>query len=269
MLILSLARGGWVNTYYGNLDLLDEVQAAWFAKVQGLFMALQQSGRSSTFGGWPGRGEAYGFLAQQPAGALATVVNPSQSVATLTLPVMGRQGQRLLFRDAGFEPVLTAAAITLGPEQMAVVGLGCYANETHDLGVQDDVVIPRQIEPLTAEFKADGDHAIAATIELPANGSIRFGIQLKAKNGQAHRLSGGSPPKGKPLNELIQLSATQDGKPVAIRIEYGKQIWSGLSWAMGEIDIAGLRAGVPLMLRGCAECADDVTLTGNVYQVQY
>lgn len=269
MLILSLARGGWVNTYYGNLDLLDEVQAAWFAKAQGLFMTLQETGRNATFGGWPGRGEPYGFLARQPAGALVTVVNPSQSVATLTLPVLGHQGQRLLFRDAGFAPVLTAKTIMLGPEQMAVLGLGCYANETHDLGVQDDVVIPRQIEPLAAEFKADGPHAIAATLEPPASGYIRFGIQLKAKNGQAHRLSGGSPPKGRPLGELIQLSATQAGNPVAVRIEYDKQIWSGLSWAMGEIAVSELRAGIPLTLRGCAVCADDITLTGTVYQVNY
>jgi hypothetical protein len=269
MLILSLARGGWVNTYYGNLDLLDEVQAAWFAKAQGMFMELQQTGRSSTFGGWPGRGEPYGFLARQPAGALVTVVNPSQSVATLALPALGHQWKRLLFRDAGFEPVLKAEAITLGPEQMVVVGLGCYANETHDLGVQDDVVIPRQIEPLTAEFMADGAHAITTTIEPPANGFIRFGIQLTAKNGQGHRLSGGSPPKGKPLNELIQLSATQDGKPVAIRIEYDKQIWSGLSWAMGEIDAASLRASLPLTLRGCADCGETLNITGQVYRVQY
>ena len=266
MLILSLARGGWVNTYYGNLDLLDEIQAAWFAKAQGLFMTLQQSGRSSTFGGLPGRGEAYGFLAQQPAGALVTVVNPSQCVATLALPALGHPGQRVLFRDAGFEPRLTAETIKLGPEQMAVVGLGCYANERHDLGVQDDVVIPRHIEPLAAEFKADGAHAIVATIEPTASGSIRFGIQLKAKNGQAHRLSGGSPPNGKPLNELIRLGATQDGKPVAVRIEYDKQIWSGLSWAMGEIDVAELRAGIPLTLRGCAESP---AITGHLYRVQY
>lgn len=266
MLILSLARGGWVNTYYGNLDLLDDAQTAWFAQAQGLFMPLQAAGQISTFGGLPGRGEAYGFLARQPAGLLATVVNPAQCVATLALPAMDLQGQRLLFRDAGFEPVLTTETITLGPEQMAVVGLGCYADPAHDLGVQDDVIIPRQIESLAAEFKADGINAIGATIVPPASGSIRFGIQLKAKDGQALRLSGGAPPKGRPMDQLIQLSATQDGKPVTVRIEYDKQIWSGLSWAMGEIDVAELRAGVPLTLRGCAESP---AITGQLHRVQY
>lgn len=198
MLLLCLARGGWVNTYYGNLDLLDEAKAAWFAKAQGLFMELQQSGRASTFGGWPGRSEAYGFLAQQPAGALVTVVNPSQRVTTLALPMLGHQGQRVLFRDAGFEPVLTAQEITLGPEQMAVVGLGCYADASHELGVQDDVVIPRQIEPLATEFIADGVHALTTTFVPPASGSLRFCIQLKAKNGQAHRLSRRLAAEGKP-----------------------------------------------------------------------
>lgn len=269
MLLLSLARGGWVNTYYGNLDLLDAAQAAWFAKAQGLFMPLQAAGHISTFGGLPGRSEAYGFLARQPAGALVTVVNPSQAVATLALPALGHLGQRLLFCDAGFEPALTATAITLGPEQMAVVGLGCYAEATHDLGVQADVIIPRRIAPLAAEFTADGPHAITTTIAPPTGGAIRFGIRLKAKNGQALRISGGAPPKGRPMAQLIQLSATQDGKPVAVRIEYDKQVWSGLSWAMGEIDAASLRPGRPLTLRGSAEGVENSAIVGQLYQVQY
>jgi len=269
MLLLSLARGGWVNTYYGNLELLDETMAAWFAKAQRLFMELQQHGRTSSFGGLPGRGQAYGFAAAQPGGALLTVVNPSQSIATLELPALGHDACRLLFRDAGFEPSCTAQEVTLGPEQMAVVGLGCYADQVHDLGVQEDVRIPCQIESIAAEFSPDGAQAITATVLPSAGGDLRFCIELKENTGLAHRLSGGSSPKGRPMNELIRLSATQNGKPVPVQLEYDKQIWSGLSWGMGEIASAELHAGIPLVLRGEVECAEAITLSGRVYRVQY
>ena len=51
MLLLSLAGGGWINTYYGNLALLDESQTRWFAKVQAMFLPLQARGQCCTFGG--------------------------------------------------------------------------------------------------------------------------------------------------------------------------------------------------------------------------
>ena len=40
-LILSLARGGWLNVYHGNLELIDDKDAAWFAKVQRIYMQIQ------------------------------------------------------------------------------------------------------------------------------------------------------------------------------------------------------------------------------------
>jgi hypothetical protein len=83
MLILALARGGAITTYYGNLDLLDEEQAAWFAKVQSMFLQLRASGRFVMFGGIPGQSEPYGYVGRSDQGALYTVVNPSQSFQTV------------------------------------------------------------------------------------------------------------------------------------------------------------------------------------------
>jgi len=34
MLLLEHARGGWMNVYYGNLELIDAANAKWFARVQ-------------------------------------------------------------------------------------------------------------------------------------------------------------------------------------------------------------------------------------------
>ncbi|MDD4922899.1 MAG: hypothetical protein PHS30_10545, partial [Bacteroidales bacterium] len=64
MLLLSGARGGWMNTYYGNMDLLSDKDGIWFAKVQSMFYELQENGKISSFGNIPGTAKPYGYLAK-------------------------------------------------------------------------------------------------------------------------------------------------------------------------------------------------------------
>jgi hypothetical protein len=154
--LLNYAHGSWMNVFYGDLALLSGDDTRWLARAQQLQRPLLAHGRSYLVGGDPGRREPYGFAQLSDAGALYTVVNPSQTVATVPLaPVTRSQPPlargRVLFRDAGFAPVLTEASITLGPEQMAVIGYGRYAGPDHDLGVQDDVVIPTDIAPVALQ----------------------------------------------------------------------------------------------------------------------
>jgi hypothetical protein len=61
MLLLMLARGGWINTIHGNLEFLSDEQARWFAKVQAMYAPLQAMARTKTFGGLPGDAKPYGF----------------------------------------------------------------------------------------------------------------------------------------------------------------------------------------------------------------
>ena len=266
MLLLSLARGGWVNTYYGCLDLLDAEDAAWFAKAQRLFYGLRRTAPFARWGGVPGRAEPYGYSAMAGGNGVLTVVNPSQAVAAVTLPAS--EGLRVLFRDAGFEPKLDAGCITLGPEQMAVIGVGAFADPANDLGVQDDVAIPSAIRPLPATFAPDGQKAIVATVTPPASGRLRV-IMRQTEKGIAKRTSGGSPPNGTPLGKLLTLAAEQDGKPVAVDIAYDKAIWSGLSWAVGEIPAERLRPGHPVTLRCSTTETASVELSGEAFAVEY
>ncbi len=272
MLLLSLARGGWVNTYYGNLDLLSDADAAWFARAQSLFLPLQTFGQTSVFGALPGEGQPYGFLNLGPNGALLTVVNPAQAVGDVELPALPEDtcaGRRLLFHDAGFAPRLGERTLTLGPEQMAVIGAGAYAAPEHDLGVQEDVVIPSSITPLNADFVPAGDKAITATVNAPAQAGLRIVFRQSDAHGIAKRTTGGSPPNGVTLGRLLTLSAQQDGHEVALDIQYDKAIWSGLSWAVAEAPADRLRAGAPVTIRCETKEADTVTLTGEVFAVQH
>ena len=145
MMILTMARGGWLNVCHGNIDLLSDDDACWMAKVQQLYMKVQQYGNISAFGSIPGKALPYGYMASAEGGNLYTVVNASQEKVKVTLPEATGTG-RVLFTDSGFIPVLEKNIVELGPEQMAVVGYGKFSARGYDLGIEKDIVIPATIQ---------------------------------------------------------------------------------------------------------------------------
>lgn len=274
-LILMMARGGWVNTVHGNLEFLSDDDARWFAKVQSLYLRLQSMGRTKTFGGIPGEVQPYGFGSLDAGGEVYAVVNPAQSVEEIQMPRLSREQTaikdgRVIFRDAGFQPVLAGDKIKLGPGQMALVGFGKYARPDYDLGRQDDVVIPRSIQPVQAVFSPRAKNVIEAKVSAPKNGNLRIIMQQRSpKDGTVARSWKGGPPTGTNMGKFFVLSASQDGKPLPVEINYDKVIWSGLSWAVGEIGHASLRPGVPVTIECSSAEEGPVQLEGHVYQVEY
>ncbi|MGB9204826.1 MAG: hypothetical protein WCB94_12780 [Terriglobales bacterium] len=273
-LLLMMARGGWVNTVHGNLEFLSDDDARWFAKVQSLYLTLEAKGRTKTFGGIPGEVQPYGFGSLDADGSVYAVVNPAQNVEEIQLPRLSKEqgpveGGRLIFRDAGFEPVLSGDRIRLGPGEMAAVGFGVYASAQYDLGIQEDVRIPRAISPLKVEFSAPSKNVIRAEV-APSKGDLRIVMQQRsAKDGSIMRSWKGGPPNGTNMGKVFVLSASQDGKPVPVEINYDKVIWSGLSWAVGEIKRSALKPGVPVVIE-CSSAEDDaVVLEGRAFEVTY
>ncbi len=269
--LLMMARGGWVNSVYGNLELIQGDDAAWMARVQKLFLEIQGRGRIRSFGGIPGDVQPYGFAGVTTRGAVYVVMNPSQTIATLNLPKFTADqpevvGGRVQFRDAGFQPRLTGNTIVLGPGQMAMAGFGAYAAPSYDFGVQTDVVIPRSIEPLKVEFEATGAGSIEATMEPASRGALRIIIQEMTPEGRLRRSTGGPPPDGENMGKVFALSATQGGRTIPVKIDYDKIIWSGLGWAVGEIEARDLTPGIPLQIHFHSSEKDAVKLKGVVYQ---
>jgi hypothetical protein len=84
-LLLSLARGGWMNTYYGDLKLLDNEEGEWFSKAQAMFYELQEFGKIETIGRIPGEGDIYGYTAENVLGKIITVINPRQEIAHVNI----------------------------------------------------------------------------------------------------------------------------------------------------------------------------------------
>ena len=274
MLLLMVARGGWVNTIHGNLEFLDEQKAAWLARVQKIYEPLQAMGRTKTFGGIPGDVQPYGFASLAVDGSIYTVVNPAQSVQELKLPLLSRVqtsrgAGRIIFRDAGFVPILREDRIQLGPGQMAAIGFGKYASKKFDLGIQEDVHIPTSIAPIVASFAPAGSDAVEAVIPGPAKGDLRIIFQQRDKEGQIMRSWPGGPPTGASVGKVLKIYAEQDGKPLPLEITYDKQVWSGLSWGAGEIKHQDFVTGRPITVRCSSSEKNPVRLDAYLYEVVY
>lgn len=273
MLILSLARGGLVNTYYGNLELLDDEKAVWFAKAQALFLELQALGRFRSFGGIPGRGEAYGYIAQSTRGALYTVVNPSESFQDVGLPPAGPErrapdGGRVLFTDVGCTPALSAGVVTLGPGQMCVVGCGAYDDEACELGVEPDVAVPTAVAPVPATFERCGHNEIRATLTPPADADLRIHM-IQSADGIAYRSRGGGQEGGQAISEILRIRVRQSGAELATRIVHDRPVWSGLSWAMAEVSAADLARSQPVEIVCSSAETQPLGLSAAVCSVRY
>ena len=274
-LLLMVARGGWINTIHGNLELLDDDEARWFARVQALYAPLQKSGITRWFGGNPGSAWPYGFGSQGKDGALYAVVNPSQGIRELRLPRLSSAqepnvGGRVLFRDAGFAPVLEGDTIRLGPGQLALIGFGRYASAAYDLGVETDIRIPERIKLVPAHFRdveTPGlDHlAVEAEIAPPKHGDLRIILQQRDPDGSVVRSNSGGP-----MGKFFVIRASQAGKPLPVDIRYDTTIWSGLSWGVGEVRSDEWIPGQPIRIELSSKESDpEIHLDGRVYRVDY
>jgi hypothetical protein len=235
MLILELARGGWVNVYHGNLELLSDEDARWFARAQGMFLQLQQFGACTTFGEIPGQGLPYGFRAEAINGALLTIVNPFQAIVSVELPVNGYSRSAVIYSDGGFKPILTDKTLRLGPEQLAVIGFEEYAADKYNLGVDETIRIPMAIEKMETDFKAAQKNSIEALVTPLPGKHLRIILQQFGADGLPRRSWGGAPPDGQKMDSLLRIIAEQGKRQLPLKIEYDKMIWSGLSWAAAEI----------------------------------
>lgn len=264
MLLLELARGGWMNVYHGNLELLDDNDAHWFARVQGMYYELQRVEGISVFGAVPGSGKPYGFKGVGAIGTVYTVVNPSQEIVKVKL-----EAGRVLYADGGFQPFVRDGWLSLGSEQLVVVGTGAYADERYELGTDESIRIPRTQQRIDAVFTASGKNRVGARVLAVPGKDMRILFQQLGADGLPVRSWGGAPPDGRKMNELLTISVRQDGKELPLVIAYDKMIWSGLSWAAGELRFKDFDGSRPLDIECFSAEKEQLRLDVRIYAVGY
>jgi hypothetical protein len=266
-LVLNLARGGWLNVYHGNIDLLNNDDADWFAKVQKVYLHLQQFGQTTILGGIPGKAEVYGYKTISADGSLFTIVNPSQSMREVELPLDAGLNGRILFTDSGFSPVLNGNKLSLGAEQMAVIGFGKYNDDAYNWGLENDIVIPRQITPVEAVIQLKDTHTANVKLDNVQGGNIRVVFSQLDENGQPFRSWGGAPPDGIRMDEFLKITARQGNKNIPVKVNYDRMIWSGLSWGVGEIDVKDINPRAPLTITCWSQDGESKNFKIDIYNV--
>ena len=268
MMVLSMARGGWLNVCHGNIDLLSDDDARWMADVQRLYMKVQQYGNFSAFGSIPGKAMPYGYMASVDGGKLYTVVNASQEKSKIILPEAAGDG-RVLFTDSGFAPVLEKDVVELGPEQMAVIGYGKFNSQEYDLGIENDIIIPMAIQKAAIDVHKKGEHSLTAHYTPSKGKNVRIIFRQLDGHGKAFRSWGGAPPSGTKMDRFFNIEVKQGKRSVPVKKSHDKMIWCGLSWAAGEVAAGDINEGRPLEISCTTIDGSSEHCLLEVYETEY
>jgi hypothetical protein len=205
-------------------------------------------------------------------------VNPSQDRSVIGLPGWekgggtGTSAVRILYADGGFTPRLMEDSIELGPEQLAVVGTGAYADPVYDLGKDETIRIPADQKKVELTFTQKAkNNIVSETLDmrvLPGK-DLRIFLQQFGTDGLPLRSWGGAPPDGQKMDTLLQIRVRQAGKELPLYKEYDKMIWSGLSWGAAELRHGSFDPAHPLEIECKSMEKGDVRLEGRVYAVGY
>jgi hypothetical protein len=268
MLVLSLARGAYFQTMYGDLSLLNSEDAAFFGKTQKLYNGMYPYAKTSLFGGIPGKGEVFGYLSESNDGQLITVCNPSQNRTKVAFPdFLKTKKALLLFADSGYTPLIENGTVSLGAEQLAVIGFGKYAQSDFTLGKGDNVLpIPNQTEKIPVQF-ASSSLEISGSFVPKQAGRYRLLFQQFKKYNIPLRSTGGGKPGAKSLGEINKIQVLVAGKPIKPEIQYDKIIWSGLSWAAAEWELQAKNIGEEVLMKYTGSDGQIFSLTGELYLI--
>ncbi len=244
----QLARGGRRDFFYGDPALLTDSDLKYMRAARALFFDAWERGLETSFAGpgEPGVAPWHGCLTGGGDGGLLYLVNGSMAPQQIELPLPGLFNARVLFHDGREKPPAQAhpdqLTAELGPEQMALLGLGYYAESRYDLGREEDAPAPRSTQVLPVHFRQVKDGWTGdAEIKLPPESQLcviaqaldthptgpltappfRFGKQNT-------RASRNMKPKA---HDLLRVDIKAGGKRLKpVKIIPGVPVWSGISW---------------------------------------
>jgi hypothetical protein len=203
----------------GNLEALGDDDAGWLATVQRFYAT---AGQPKWVGGNPGKDELYAYATD----STITAVNPSLTPKSLTA---GREFQ-IAFSDGS--ATWDGVTLSLGAGAVAVL-----SRNSEVLGATESVY--GMLQELVVDWIYT-NHSSEAVIEAPQGASVHVCFKQFDGAGLLVNTSGGAPPSGRSLAEVLRISVTCDGRPLAVYRPDDKVAWSGSSWAYGIVDRASI-----------------------------
>jgi hypothetical protein len=240
MLVSTLAKRSMVQTYYGNIDLLNTDDARWMAKAQNLFYEMDTL---LLAGEYPYQAKPYSYHLKNKKGGLLFIVNPSQEFRNIKLPEeYDGKPSFVLFSQKGYQNLISNNSVSLAPEQSVLIGFQNYADKQFSLGEVDEGSFPDRQIPIEIRNRKVLPKSLSFTVSKPEKGNIRLVFQFYDSTNNPVKINGGSPPYGKYMDNILKISAVTGKQSFPVKVNYNLQIWAGLAWAVVEIEEKNLPA---------------------------
>ncbi|HWD37334.1 MAG TPA: hypothetical protein VG944_00670 [Fimbriimonas sp.] len=241
MLLLSLARGGRIHVAYGDLSQFDEQDAKFWATAQDLYDGTT----TRFFGGWPGEGRSYGWIATKGERDIATVVGAAGFGDLIDLPVSDFGSWRVAAFDMEYEAKLLSTQFSINGSQLVLFVAG---EELPSLTLDKDLnIVGKAMGSIGAEgvgelkIQARPDHC-SAHLELVFVQQDEFGQVLRNYPGEND---------WPPFHVSLELNGTVHELPPM----FERKVWSGLSWWIVEFSLGDFQEPPTLTVRAVAEKA--------------
>ena len=249
--LAHVARGGKRDIFYGDPALLKDDDVRFLKRCRDLFFDAYGIGlETRLIGGEPGVAPWHGFLTGGGARGLLYFVNGSTSVQHVPLIIPGLERAQVLFQDAGPSVAVSDSydrlTVALAPEQMALIGLGGYAQPGLDLSVCADSPQAVSMTALPAVFRQTGEAAWEGVLtgKCPACSRVYVTAQVTGRGvgyhnhegiGLAERFGGqhthDSANMRPKTHEIVAISVKADGKLLKpAKLVPAIPVWSGISW---------------------------------------
>ena len=286
----SLARGGQRDIYYGDPALVSDDDVRFLSATRQLYFSAFGRGLTTSLqGGEPGLSPWHGALTGGATAGLLYLVNGSCASQQIEIQLPGLRRARVLFADATLSLPLAVGAerllLELLPEQMAVIGLGEYADAAFELGVNADSLQMRSMQPLSVTWNWSNADELEATYLGPWQPGAQLLVYAQTRThpqATPWKLAGAGLPErfGQEMTnkgERPPSSIAHQQVEIRVTTAYGDlspcdeipavPIWAGISWVARRfaLDEAVTRAGITIRIRQKLDPRREIVL--HVYTV--
>lgn len=272
--LASLARGGQRDIYYGDPALVSDDDVRFMGATRRLYFSAFHRGLTTSLqGGEPGLAPWHGTLTGGASAGLLYLVNGSCASQQIEIQLPGLRQARVLFADATIALPLAVGAerllVELLPEQMAVIGLGEYADPACELGVNTDSMQMRSMQPLSVTWNWTNANELQTTYCGPWQPGAQLLVYAQART---HPLATPWKLAGTGLPERFGQEMTKGGErppfsiahqqvEIHVRTAQGDlapcdeipavPIWAGISWVARRfaLDEVVANTGVTIRIR--------------------
>lgn len=253
----QLARGGRRDFYYGDPTLPTDDDLRRMKRARAVFFEAFDRGLATSFvgPGEPGVAPWHCYICGEGHTGLACLVNSRLDPVTAEIGLANLTTALVLFHDGVAPPDVQAQpdvlTVRLLPEQMALVGLGEFAEERFHIGSDRAAVEPVEARPASIEFRRRAGELIAESVSRPPDG-MKLLVRAEAFDTPEYSLQHAEPfVFAKQNTKDVRDFAPGAHRELEITVSAGGSdldpvfqvpnvpIWSGTSWVARTFDPPG------------------------------